>query len=115
MTISERVQIGVTYGVGIGWYRGNYDVVEIDAEAVYSDNPPFWRDRLVDVIVTETRSQVPAKDLFLDGGLDFVPLGKIEAAVAVILAPGLKVLASGGFNFPATQVFSFSVVYLIGT
>lgn len=42
------------------------------------------------------------------------PLGKVEAAVAVIAAPGLKIRASGGFNFPGYSVFRITGVYLFG-
>ena len=47
--------------------------------------------------------------------LDFVPIGSVEAAVAFILAPGLKARVSGGFNYPNTQVLSFTVNYLFGS
>jgi hypothetical protein len=42
---------------------------------------------------------------------ELYPLGKIEA-VGGILAPRLKVRASGGLNYPGTQIFSLGVVYL---
>jgi hypothetical protein len=52
------------------------------------------------------------KDIY---ALEFVPLGRIEIAAAAILTPGLKVRVSGGFSFPATQVFSITVNYLFGS
>jgi hypothetical protein len=42
------------------------------------------------------------------------PLAKFELTVAGIVAPGLKVRASRGFNFPGYQVGSISLVYLFG-
>jgi hypothetical protein len=44
-----------------------------------------------------------------------IPLGNVEAAVAVLIAPGLKVRVSSGFNFPNSQVFSVTANYLIGS
>ncbi len=70
--------------------------------------PPTFRQM---VTQTETVNEVEAKDIFQ---MEFVPLGRIELAAAAILAPGLKVRVSGGFNFPATQVFSITVNYLFG-
>jgi hypothetical protein len=38
----------------------------------------------------------------------------VQAAVAVIVAPGLKVRFAGGIDFPGTNRFSISGVYLFG-
>ena len=38
-----------------------------------------------------------------------------SAAAAFILAPGLKLRVTGGFNYPNTQIFSFTLNYLIGS
>ena len=61
--------------------------------------------------VTETVTVQDVKDFY---ELDIYPLGSVEAAVAIIAAPGLKVRVTGGFSFPNTQVFSITVNYLIG-
>jgi hypothetical protein len=55
---------------------------------------------------------IEAKTLF---ETDKVPLGKLEFAVAGILAPGLKVRVGYGFDFPGYPIFSVSGVYLFGS
>ena len=40
--------------------------------------------------------------------------GKVEIAVAAIVVPGLKIRASGGFDFPGYTVFSLTGVILFG-
>ena len=107
LTIKDRVQIGLTYGGGIGALKGNVEETIFDAEL---DSDPVTFAPIV--WPTETVMQREAKDLYR---LDFVPIGSVEAAVAVILAPGLKVRVTGGFNFPNTQVFSFTITYLVGS
>ena len=100
ITIQDRVQIGLTYGGGIGALQG--DVTETILESDYGTQPPTQ---------TETVNHREVKELY---GLSFVPIGSVEAAVAVILAPGLKARITGGFNFPNTQMFSVTVNYLFG-
>jgi hypothetical protein len=62
--------------------------------------------RRIETLSTEAAEDLPSFRPF--------PLGKVEAAVAVIVAPGLKVRASGGFNFPGKAVFRLTGVYLFG-
>jgi hypothetical protein len=49
-----------------------------------------------------------------DSHLFAVPFGKVEAAVGVILAPGVKIRGSGGFDFPGYTMFSITGVFLFG-
>lgn len=102
VTIKDRVQIGLTYGVGIGSLRGT--VIEQRFEA-------FDPDTGEPIPPTETTIETEIKEFYV---LDFVPIGSVEAAVAVVLAPGLKARVTGGFNYPNTQVFSFTFNYLFG-
>ena len=102
VTIKDRVQIGLTYGVGIGSLRGT--VVEQRFEA-------FDPDTGEPIPPTETIIERDVKEFYI---FDFVPIGSVEAAVAFILAPGLKARVTGGFNYPNTQVVSFTVNYLFG-
>jgi hypothetical protein len=106
-TIKNRAQIGLIFGGGIGWYQGTMTEHAFDVDFAQGP-PPTYRQI---VTQTETVNQVEAKDIFQ---LEFVPLAKVELAAAAILAPGLKVRVSGGFNFPGTQVFSITVNYLFG-
>lgn len=70
-----------------------------------ADHPPPNRAHFLCQVFEE-----PATDVLFP----VVPLIKVEAAGAVILAPGLKVRVSGGMNYPSKAAFSIGAVYLIG-
>jgi len=105
-TIKQRVQIGVTYGGGVGQLAGRARGVEFDEQGT----KPVER---------------PVNGLFDQGDVGLlsvadytlkpVPLAKLELSLAGLIAPGLKVRASGGFNFPGYEVGNISVVYLFGS
>ena len=100
------MQIGLVFGGGIGSSKG-----QLDTRRVYVDQT-FVGNRMV-YTQMETQETLDAKELvFPNNGL--VPLGRLEIAVAGIVAPGLKVRASGGMAFPGMQTFSIAGVYLIG-
>lgn len=105
-TIANRVQIGLLFGGGIASSKG-----ELDTRSVWLDQT-FVGNRLVYTPV-ETRETVSAEELVYPGN-GLVPLGRLELAVAGIVAPGLKVRASGGLAFPGTHTFSITGVYLFG-
>ncbi len=109
-TIKGRLQIGILFGGGFGSVNGNTIVrvqeLEFTGATPQSGQPPF---RVLEHTSTEGGKTFVALG---DWEPDFYPLGKVEVAVAGILAPGLKVRASGGFNFPGTQIFSIGFVYL---
>ena len=89
--IRDRVQIGLDYGAGVGVFDG-----------------------AVDATVDDCTQEVGIGDTLNPWGIGIVPIGRLELAVAVIAAPGLKVRAKGGVNFPGVQTFSISVNYLFG-
>ena len=92
-TIRDRVQIGLDYGAGVGLlFDGAVDATAADGAAL----------------------DVSARDALDLRGIGVAPIGRVELAVAVIAAPGLKVRAKGGVNFPGVQTFSVSVNYLFG-
>lgn len=104
-TIKQRVQVGMTYGAGVGWLGGQARGVEFDEEGT-------------------RQVERPAGELFdgevglfsvMDYTLKPVPLAKLELAVAGLIAPGLKVRATGGFNFPGYEVGSIGLVYFFGS
>jgi hypothetical protein len=107
-TIRERVQIGMNLAIGIGQLRGT-----VDQSALFfagtNGNPGS-------PVASFGAAPVDAKKLFAPFGhqIDWVPLGKVELAVAGIILPGLKVRASGGFNMPGTQKFSINAIYMFG-
>lgn len=105
-TIKERVQIGLNVGGGIGSLSGNLEQLDYDVD-VTCNNRGQCAGRQ-----TQRVSTVDAKtELF---ALPKYPLGKVEAAVGVIVAPGLKVRVAGGLDFPGTSVLNITGVYLIG-
>jgi hypothetical protein len=104
VTISERVQIGFNIAGGIGNMAGNVVISHDRFEPTgFNQNGPTGFRQVHEEEV------VPAKDEILS----IFPFGKIEAAGAVILAPGFKIQAAGGFNFPGIG-FRVGAVYLIG-
>jgi hypothetical protein len=104
-TIKDRVQLGMVFGGGIGQLRGT---VNRHAEV-------FINEGEADIL--NFNESVVASELFAPLGfeIEYVPLFRTELAVSGIVAPGLKVRASGGFNMPGTQVFSISAIYFFGT
>jgi hypothetical protein len=94
-TIKERVQIGLNFGGGIGSAKGT------TIERLFFEG---------------TTTEVEGKRFLTIAGqdLDFVPLFRLELAVAGIVAPGLKIRASGGFNYPGTTSFTIGAVALFG-
>jgi hypothetical protein len=104
-TIRSRVQVGLALGGGVGTLKGT-----LDRRAVFADGQFDNQGRQFG-IQRETHETVDAKELF---ALSVVPLGKVEIAGDVIVAPGMKVRAAGGFDFPGSSNFALSVVYLFG-
>jgi hypothetical protein len=105
-TIKERVQIGLTYGAGVGWLGGRARGVEFDSEGTRAV------ERTPDALFDEGEVGLFS---VMDYTLKPVPLARLELSVAGLVLPGVKVRASGGFNFPGYQVGSISVVYLFGS
>jgi hypothetical protein len=96
VTFSNRVQVGINVGGGAGWVHGN--ILETH-EFIAPPSPP-----------QQDSFTSPAKDTLWP----IYPLGKVEAMGNFIVAPGLKIKVSGGFNFPAAS-FRIGAVYLIGS
>jgi hypothetical protein len=96
-TIRRRVQIGMNFAGGVGELNGTAHETSVSRSGTVSQD-------------------VDASTLFAPGGkvIKAVPLGKIEFAVAGILAPDLKIRASGGFDMPGYDKFSLTLVYLFG-
>ena len=93
----DRVQAGMHVDLGGGWLQGMMRVDEVSA-----DGAPLARagqDTPAAEILPDPWSRVP------------VPLFRAEAAVAVTVAPGLKVIGSGGYGLPFTRRFGISVAY----
>ena len=98
VTIAERVQIGVNAAVGVVNVKGTIDETFVSTFTFNNQ--------------TQTNTQFEeraAKDVLWP----IYPIGKVEAAVSVTAAPGLKVRVTGGFNFPGVGM-RIGAVYLIG-
>ena len=107
LTVSNRVQVGMTFGAGVGKISGTVDKHEFDAE--FGFNPQTGRSTLIRQNETVTTIDI---EEFLDRTT--VPLGNVEFAVAVLAGPNLKIRATGGFSFPNTQIFQITANYLFG-
>jgi hypothetical protein len=94
-TIKERVQIGMIAGIGAATASGR--VTERD-------------------LSTGVQTEIEANHFIQPFGqeLPFVPLARLELAVAIIAAPGFKLRASGGFNYPGIAAITIGGVFLFG-
>ena len=104
VTIGDRMQIGMNFAGGVGKFGGELEKHDFDTDFAFV-NGQFVPIR-TETITTEEMDEFVSFKPF--------PLGKVEVAVAGILAPGLKIRASGGFNFPGYSVFRITGVYLFG-
>ena len=82
----DRVQVGMNVGLGAGWYNGTVHVGGFDVAA------DRWL-RLLD------RDNAP------------VPIVRGEFAVAGTLAPGFKVIATGGYGMPGNRRLSLNLAF----
>jgi hypothetical protein len=103
-TIARRVQVGLNVAGGIGAFDGELERHQFDFDFRVVNN------QFVPVQI-ESVEAVPARDI---QGFSPFPLGRVEVAVGGILAPGLKLRVSGGFNFPGYTTIRVTGVYLFG-
>lgn len=117
-TIRGRVQIGLNVAGGAGWTNGSVRLQRRNVEYTRAvtgpaSQPPVFGEPGPETVRQVTEQTVGFKQL-LQGGISSMPFGKLELAVAVITAPGLKVRVSGGLNFPGTQTVAITALYLFG-
>jgi len=104
VTIANHAQIGLSVGGGIGTMKGNVHKTTDRFEPTgFNQNGPTGFTQI------HEEETLLAKDELLP----VFPLFKLEAAGAIIVAPGLKLQVAGGLNFPAYS-FRVGAVYLIG-
>ena len=106
VTISNRVQIGMNIAGGIAVPKGTIDETR---ESVSTNTNTFNGQTMTNTNTFTDSDSLPANEVMYGK----VPLFKIEAQAAVILAPGLKVKISGGLNNPGLGV-RIGAVYLFG-
>ena len=93
----DRLQIGMHVDVGAGWFEGTVRVDEVLGEGL-----PLARLGV----------EVPAFELLGDDWQNVpLPLVRAEVAVAARVAPGLKLIGSGGFGFPFRRRIGISVAF----
>jgi hypothetical protein len=102
VTIAKRVQIGMNIAGGIAVPEGTISETFGFTSTTTVNGQTFTND-FNDTVAS------PAKEVMYDK----VPLFKIEAQGAIILAPGLKVKIAGGLNNPGMGV-RIGAVYLFG-
>ena len=91
VTIRQRAQIGASFGVGVGRYRGTVLQTrpgdapeEVGAEALFS---------------------------FANGPVQFMPLGNLELTGAAVIGTHVKVKIGGGVSFPGQQLVNVGLTY----
>lgn len=105
-TFAGRVQVGIDFAGGFGSFSG-----ELEKHSYFADFIPGPQGGTM--VQAEEVEIVPAKgNLVLE--TDTVPIGRFHVAVGVIVAPGVKIRASGGIGFPMNNVFTLTGVYLFG-
>jgi hypothetical protein len=98
--LGDRVQVGVNLAGGIaqirGFVRGEYDPASADAESF--------------------TAMVPSRDVFEYTGrsVDWLPIAKVQFAVATLLGERAKIRVGGGLNLPGYEIVNVSFSYLLG-
>ncbi len=81
----DRIQVGMHLGVGAGWYQGVISHGGVD--------------KSVSELLNFQNENIP------------IPIFRAEFAVAATVAPGLKIIGSGGYGFPGNRRPTVSVAY----
>jgi hypothetical protein len=106
VTIKRRVQVGLNVAGGVSKFEGTVEFHELNPQFSFDPRTNQSTVRVTEATSSRPMSEIPTFSPF--------PFGKVEAAVAVILAPGVKVRGSGGFDFPGYTKFSLTGVFLFG-
>lgn len=99
---SDRVQLGVNVGGGVGFSSGT--VRSTDTITTTTTNPPATTTQVFED-EEEAAGEVIGKT---------VVLIKAEFQAAFMVAPGLKIRAAVGLNAPSVAAFRIGVSYLFG-
>ncbi len=110
-TIAGRVQIGAVISGGFGRVRGQAEQTQEHLQITV--NPVTG----VTTIGIQSESEIiEARDIFDHLPVaEYLPMGGLEGAVAVLVAPGVKVRLSAGANFPGFHRLAISAQYLFGS
>ena len=109
-TIAQRVQIGAVVTGGVARLRG--DAEEVREHLQVALNPATGA---TNVTVASESAMVEAGAIFDDTGLDdYIPIGGIEAAVAVLAGPNVKLRFSAGASFPGFHTVNVTAQVYFG-
>jgi hypothetical protein len=107
-TIARRVQLGAVLSGGVARVSGGAE--ESKEHLQITVNPGA-----TSVAVSSVVSSVLARHIFDETPVSvYVPIGGLEAAVAVLLTPGTKFRFSGGVSFPGFHRFAVTAQYFFG-
>jgi len=109
-TIARRVQIGAVISGGVARIEGHADETQEHLQIVV--NPATGAATLA--VASEERSVEAREMLSHTFVAEYMPVGGVEAAVAVLVAPGVKLRVSGGAAFPGYHTVSVTAQYLFG-
>lgn len=107
-TIRGRVQIGMNFSGGIAKTKGTARRTQFFGQTVLGPN-----NLILAFVQGEQTTATDPRQLWV-WEHPAAPLLNIEAAVGWIAAPGFKIKATGGFNFPGYHVLTVGAVYLFG-
>ena len=93
----DRVQVGVNAAAGAGWHQGTILRPRDGAGPVNAAD------------VLRFRRQEDAGDFPIP-----IPMFRVEVGVGAAVAPGLRLLASGGYGMPGTRRIGVSLSYFPG-
>ncbi len=105
VTIKRRAQIGLKVAGGVSKLEGAVDFHEFNTDFSFDPRTGQVTNRRVESVSSRPMSEMPTFSPF--------PFGKVEAAVAVILARGVKIRGSGSFDFAGYTMFSLTGVFLL--
>lgn len=110
-TIARRVQIGAVVSGGIARLQGQAEQVHEHLQIAVVPGTGA-----TSISVGHERSIVDARHIFDDTPVsEYVPMGGVEAALAVLVAPGVKLRFSGGVSFPGFHTVGVTAQYLFGS
>jgi hypothetical protein len=103
VSIRDVVSVGLSFGIGAGWYQGMAEKREATNEFTESSTEPITGFRSEEVPASELSTWHPTI------------LGRAEVTVAVRLTSRLDVKVSAGLNYPGVNVGRVSLAYFFGS
>ena len=109
-TIARRVQVGAVVSGGVARVRGQ--AIETQEHLQITIDPITGA---ATVGVSAESTTIKANEIFDHLPIArFMPIGGVEGAVAVLVAPGVKIRFSAGASFPGWHTVAVTAQYLIG-